>query len=152
MSVSAASASRPESRCSTWRAQSNRCRICALEGITFYPGHIKSLDAAGLDALAKLSATSAIDSRRFLLRAGIEVKIVSGGSTPALFHSHEVDGLNEIRPGTYVFNDVNTAAQRRLRAGGLRRERAGHRRFHRAPRPDDHRWRVEDVLFGPARE
>jgi D-serine deaminase-like pyridoxal phosphate-dependent protein len=78
-----------------------------LEGITFYPGHIKSMDAAGLDALAKLSALlrSILDD---FSRAGIEVKVVSGGSTPALFHSHEIDGLNEIRPGTYVFNDVNT--------------------------------------------
>ena len=78
-----------------------------LEGITFYPGHIKSLDEAGLDALRKLSALvrSILDD---FARAGIEVKIVSGGSTPALFHSHEIDGLNEIRPGTYVFNDVNT--------------------------------------------
>ena len=33
---------------------------------------------------------------------------MSGGSTPALFHSHEIAGLNEIRPGTYVFNDINT--------------------------------------------
>ena len=65
------------------------------------------MDAAGLDALAKLSALlrSILDD---FSRAGIEVKIVSGGSTPALFHSHEIDGLNEIRPGTYVFNDVNT--------------------------------------------
>ncbi len=78
-----------------------------LEGITFYPGHIKSLDADGLEALAKLSqlVRSILDDFQ---RAGIEVKIVSGGSTPALFHSHEIDGLNEIRPGTYVFNDVNT--------------------------------------------
>ncbi len=78
-----------------------------FEGITFYPGHIKSMDAAGLDALAKVSATvrSILDD---FSTAGIEVKIVSGGSTPALFHSHEVDGLNEIRPGTYVFNDMNT--------------------------------------------
>jgi D-serine deaminase-like pyridoxal phosphate-dependent protein len=46
-------------------------------------------------------------------RAGIAVKIVSGGSTPTLFHSHEVHGLSEIRPGTYVFNDLNT-----VRSGG----------------------------------
>lgn len=78
-----------------------------FEGITFYPGHIKSLDDAGLDALAKLSTLlrSILDD---FSHAGIEVRIVSGGSTPALFHSHELDGLNEIRPGTYVFNDVNT--------------------------------------------
>ena len=41
-------------------------------------------------------------------RAGIEVRVVSGGSTPTLFRSHEVTGVNEIRPGTYVYNDVNT--------------------------------------------
>jgi D-serine deaminase-like pyridoxal phosphate-dependent protein len=78
-----------------------------LEGITFYPGHIKSMDDAGLDALRRLSTLlrSILDD---FSRAGIEVKIVSGGSTPALFHSHEIDGQNEIRPGTYVFNDVNT--------------------------------------------
>lgn len=78
-----------------------------FEGITFYPGHIKSLDASGMEALAKLSALlrSILDDFR---QAGIEVKIVSGGSTPALFHSHEIEGLNEIRPGTYVYNDVNT--------------------------------------------
>jgi D-serine deaminase-like pyridoxal phosphate-dependent protein len=33
---------------------------------------------------------------------------VSGGSTPTLYHSHEMPGLNEIRPGTYVYNDLNT--------------------------------------------
>jgi D-serine deaminase-like pyridoxal phosphate-dependent protein len=83
-----------------------------FEGITFYPGHIKSLDAAGLAALRDLSVLvrSMLDDFK---RAGIEVRIVSGGSTPALYHSHEVDGLNEIRPGTYVFNDVGT-----LRSGG----------------------------------
>jgi len=41
-------------------------------------------------------------------RAGMEAGIVSGGSTPTLFHSHELEGLTEIRPGTYVFNDINT--------------------------------------------
>jgi D-serine deaminase-like pyridoxal phosphate-dependent protein len=78
-----------------------------LEGITFYPGHIKSLDESGMAGLANLSATvrATLDELR---AAGIEPGIVSGGSTPTLFHSHEIDGLTEIRPGTYVFNDINT--------------------------------------------
>ena len=41
-------------------------------------------------------------------REGIPVPIVSGGSTPLLFHSHEMPGITEIRPGTYIFNDINT--------------------------------------------
>jgi len=78
-----------------------------FEGITFYPGHVKSLDEAGLAALAGVSETmrGVLDD---LKAAGIEAKIVSGGSTPTLFHSHEVYGVTEIRPGTYVFNDINT--------------------------------------------
>jgi len=76
-------------------------------GIAFYPGHIKTLDEPGLRALAQLSdlLRGILDDFR---AAGIEVGIVSGGSTPTLFHSHEIHGLTEIRPGTYVFNDLNT--------------------------------------------
>ena len=76
-------------------------------GIAFYPGHIKSLDEPGLRALGQLSdfVGGILDDFR---AAGIEIGIVSGGSTPTLFHSHEVHGLTEIRPGTYVFNDLNT--------------------------------------------
>ena len=33
--------------------------------------------------------------------------MVSGGSTPTEWHAHEVKGMNEVRPGTYIFNDRN---------------------------------------------
>ena len=79
----------------------------SLEGIAFYPGHIKDNGPAGQEALAALGAL--IQSILADFRgAGIEARIVSGGSTPSLYHSHELQGLNEIRPGTYVFNDWNT--------------------------------------------
>jgi D-serine deaminase-like pyridoxal phosphate-dependent protein len=83
-----------------------------LAGITFYPGHIKDLDETGRHALAALSALLQ-QILSDLRAAGIEPDIVSGGSTPTLYHSHEIEGLTEIRPGTYVFNDVNT-----VRSGG----------------------------------
>jgi D-serine deaminase-like pyridoxal phosphate-dependent protein len=78
-----------------------------FEGITFYPGQVKSLDESGMAALEQVSATmrGVMDDLR---TAGIETRIVSGGSTPTLFHSHEIHGVTEIRPGTYVFNDINT--------------------------------------------
>jgi D-serine deaminase-like pyridoxal phosphate-dependent protein len=78
-----------------------------FEGITFYPGHIKDPGEQGraeLAALGELLQTVLAD----FCRAGVPVNIVSGGSTPTLFHSHEVPGLTEIRPGTYVYNDLNT--------------------------------------------
>jgi len=78
-----------------------------LEGITFYPGHIRDVEETGLHALEQLSALLHGILADFRA-AGIEARVVSGGSTPTLFHSHEVEGLTEIRPGTYVFNDLNT--------------------------------------------
>lgn len=73
-------------------------RFC---GIAFYPGHIKRVDDE--PQICELSAL--IASLRHLNPA-----IVSGGSTPLLFRSHQIEGVNEIRPGTYVFNDMNTVA------------------------------------------
>ncbi len=80
----------------------------ALEGFAFYPGHIKQMNEEAIGQIAKLSQLVERTMREFR-SAGLPTNIVSGGSTPALFHSHEVAGLNEIRPGTYIFNDRNTA-------------------------------------------
>ena len=43
--------------------------------------------------------------------ARMTVEIVSGGSTPSAQLAHQVHGLTEIRPGTYVYNDLNTLHQ-----------------------------------------
>jgi D-serine deaminase-like pyridoxal phosphate-dependent protein len=43
--------------------------------------------------------------------AGMPVEIVSGGSTPSAEFAHLIPGLTEIRPGTYVYNDLNTYYQ-----------------------------------------
>jgi D-serine deaminase-like pyridoxal phosphate-dependent protein len=77
-------------------------------GIAFYPGHIRSemgSQDAALDALgaALESATSVLD------RAGLRPEVVSGGSTPTVWRTHEVGGITEMRPGTYVYNDRGTA-------------------------------------------
>ena len=78
-----------------------------LDGLAFYPGQIKSWDESGRQTFSRVSETLASVLSDFA-RAGIPVGTVSGGSTPTLFHSHEMPGLTEIRPGTYVFNDANT--------------------------------------------
>ena len=44
-------------------------------------------------------------------RARMPIEIVSGGSTPSAEFAHLVPGLTEIRPGTYVYNDLNTFHQ-----------------------------------------
>lgn len=79
----------------------------SFEGIAFFPGHILHLNETGrikLNELGRLIAWM-LDE---LARSGIQARIVSGGSTPTLFQSHLLNGLNEIRSGTYIFNDMNT--------------------------------------------
>jgi D-serine deaminase-like pyridoxal phosphate-dependent protein len=78
-------------------------------GIMFYPGHIREPVSAQDRALEGL-ATGVGRVLTELREAGLEPAIVSGGSTPTAFRSHEVPGQTEIRPGTYVFNDRTTAA------------------------------------------
>jgi len=76
-------------------------------GLAFYPGHIKALDEAGRARLGSLR--EALWSTVGLLKErGLEPEIVSGGSTPLLWESHTMPEMNEIRPGTYIFNDRNT--------------------------------------------
>jgi D-serine deaminase-like pyridoxal phosphate-dependent protein len=64
-----------------------------FEGIAFYPGHLRKMDEQGrtaLDALARLLETACGE----LAAAGLSPHIVSGGSTPSLYHSHELPYLN----------------------------------------------------------
>ncbi|MBN2288522.1 MAG: alanine racemase, partial [Candidatus Glassbacteria bacterium] len=75
-----------------------------VRGLMFYPGQIRSTDSRAIAALGERIAAAA-DS---FLRAGVEPGVVSGGSTPTAFCSHLQQGLTEIRPGTYIFNDCNT--------------------------------------------
>jgi len=42
---------------------------------------------------------------------GLSTEIVSAGSTPAAEMTHWIDGITEIRPGTYIYNDLNTTYQ-----------------------------------------
>jgi D-serine deaminase-like pyridoxal phosphate-dependent protein len=78
-----------------------------FEGIAFYPGHVKLMDEEGLRSLEAVGEALG-PVLGDLRNAGLDPRIVSGGSTPTMFHSHRVEGLNEIRPGTYIFNDRNT--------------------------------------------
>src|SRR6266852_2855486 len=56
-----------------------------FEGIDFYPGHVRDTGERGMEQMRKLSelVQCMLDDFR---RDGIEVRIVSGGSTPSLYH------------------------------------------------------------------
>jgi D-serine deaminase-like pyridoxal phosphate-dependent protein len=78
-----------------------------LDGLFCYPGHIGGPAETQTDAL--LAVSKKLDE---VLRVwdghGLQARIVSGGSTPTAFTSHLVPEYTEIRPGTYIYNDMNT--------------------------------------------
>jgi D-serine deaminase-like pyridoxal phosphate-dependent protein len=77
-------------------------------GIMFYPGHVREhveRQDAGIRAVSdRLARTLEV-----LTAAGVAPAVVSGGSTPTFWRSHEIAGLTEVRPGTSIFNDRTTA-------------------------------------------
>ena len=77
-------------------------------GIMFYPGHIRGPVAEQDAAIAALNARLA-ERIGALDAAGLRPAVVSGGSTPTFWRSHEIAGLTEVRPGTNIFNDRTTA-------------------------------------------
>lgn len=78
-----------------------------FEGLNFFPGQLHIPPAKQKEPLLEVEkkVKTVID---LLTANGLKPGIVSGGSTPTLFQSHFVPSMTEIRPGTYVFNDVNT--------------------------------------------
>jgi D-serine deaminase-like pyridoxal phosphate-dependent protein len=77
-----------------------------FKGLMFFPGHLQvpekeraELRVAVNDFLERALAQ--------LEDAGLRVQIVSGGSTPTAREGHLFTGVNEIRPGMYIFNDRN---------------------------------------------
>ena len=80
----------------------------AYRGILFYPGHVRMPASEQGGALEALSERLGL-IRQGLGAAGLEPEVVSGGSTPTLFRSHQLRGMTEVRSGTGIFNDRTTA-------------------------------------------
>ena len=79
------------------------------DGIAFYPGHVRQTTHEQGPAMAGVSRQIEA-TLEALARDGHPAAVVSGGSTPAAWRMHEIPGLTEVRPGTYVYNDRVTAA------------------------------------------
>lgn len=75
-------------------------------GIMFYPGHIRTHVSEQDRAIGALAER--LDSRcATLAGAGLAAEVVSGGSSPTLWHSHLLPRLTEVRAGTVIYNDLD---------------------------------------------
>jgi len=81
-----------------------------FRGLMTFPGNVWGSEA-DREKTAKQVAELVEQTLEPFRKAGMEVEIVSGGSTPSAFLTHKIPGITEIRPGTYVYNDLNTYYQ-----------------------------------------
>ena len=84
-------------------------RGARFDGIMFYAGHIRGTGPDEDAAMAEL-ATFLDRVVEALEEADLPPAIVSGGTTPTLWRSHELPRLTEIRPGTCIYNDRDAVA------------------------------------------
>jgi D-serine deaminase-like pyridoxal phosphate-dependent protein len=77
-----------------------------FKGLMFFPGHFlvpeneRAVLRAGVNDLLSRAISKFEES-------GLPLATISGGSTPTALEGHLFCGVNEIRPGMYIFNDRN---------------------------------------------
>jgi D-serine deaminase-like pyridoxal phosphate-dependent protein len=80
-----------------------------FKGLMFFPGHLQVPEKERAEL--RVAVNDFLDRALAKLEdAGLPVEIVSGGSTPTAREGHLFTGVNEIRPGMYIFNDRNMLA------------------------------------------
>lgn len=79
-----------------------------LAGVMTHAGHSYHQSTPdGIAAIAEQERLAIVTAAEKLRAAGIPCPIVSGGSTPTAMLSHDFTGITEMRPGVYVFNDLD---------------------------------------------
>lgn len=76
-----------------------------LKGIFTHAGQVYGVAPEQVEAIGVTEAESMVKVQNELQKSGINVDVVSTGSTPTARHNLRVKGITEIRPGNYVFND-----------------------------------------------
>lgn len=80
-----------------------------FRGIMTHAGHAHDvLDSAGIEKIARQEALIMGRTREELELVGLDVEVVSAGSTITSPYLRGSDGITELRPGTYIYNDLRT--------------------------------------------
>lgn len=85
-------------------ALANELEGVRYDGLMFYPGHIR-IPVTDQGPHIETLAARLDDIVEALSREGLDPRIVSGGSTPTLWRSHQLPAVTEVRPGTCIYND-----------------------------------------------
>jgi D-serine deaminase-like pyridoxal phosphate-dependent protein len=78
-----------------------------LQGLMTHAGHVYGAsDREEVERIGRHEGEMTVRLAEAVRSAGIPVEVVSVGSTPTAPYAGAVDGVTEIRPGNYVFNDM----------------------------------------------
>jgi len=78
-----------------------------LVGIFTHAGHVYgATDEKQVERIGREEGRLLVDINKYLNSKGINLKTLSTGSTPTARISGRIPGINEVRPGNYVFYDA----------------------------------------------
>lgn len=82
-----------------------------FDGILTHAGHSYLAPSSdGIRAVAEQERSVMVEFAEKMRARGVPVPAISIGSTPTMWQAERLDGITEIRPGNYVFNDYHQAA------------------------------------------
>jgi D-serine deaminase-like pyridoxal phosphate-dependent protein len=77
-----------------------------LIGVMSHEGHANTQPPDTIEEVALEAGHKLVDTAEQIRRKGVDISVVSVGSTPAAAYTPTVPGVTEMRPGTYVFRDT----------------------------------------------
>jgi D-serine deaminase-like pyridoxal phosphate-dependent protein len=83
-----------------------RTGVTSVEDALALIAQVKAADGLRFDGLMTYPSSAATASFVHAVKAaGVALPVVSGGGTPRAAHEHEIEGVTEMRVGTYIYND-----------------------------------------------
>ena len=84
----------------------NRTGVTSVADALALIAQVKAADGLRFDGLMTYPSSAATTAFvRAVMEAGVALPMVSGGGTPGAAHAHEIEGVTEMRVGTYIYND-----------------------------------------------
>jgi D-serine deaminase-like pyridoxal phosphate-dependent protein len=102
----------PPERAGALAVEVDRLPGLRVRGILTHAGHSHAaVDQRGIEKVARDEVRAMQQARETIETAGVDVEVVSAGSTITTPYLSSDDGVTEVRPGTYVYNDLRTLSR-----------------------------------------